>query len=135
VLTTVEMSLTGAAREQPPRTLLLLLLLLPKTPWMGCLSSQPSLSKAKIGVLLQRHVRVPRRYAPFVATSLFQSVLLCLLMMCSQVLWFDCPFGSTRDVLGIYKIICGLQKLVGFFTDVFWPWYKNEVLGEAVCPL
>jgi hypothetical protein len=34
-------------------------------------------------------------------------------------------------VLGIYKIVYGVQKLVAFSKDVFWLWYKDAVLGPA----
>ncbi|KAK5651501.1 hypothetical protein OQA88_11955 [Cercophora sp. LCS_1] len=45
------------------------------------------------------------------------------------ILWTDYPFGSTRDVMGIYQIIMGLQRLNRFVTDTFWPWYRAYVLG------
>ncbi|RKU45468.1 hypothetical protein DL546_007918 [Coniochaeta pulveracea] len=48
-----------------------------------------------------------------------------------KVLWYDCPFGHTRDVLGIYKIVYGVQKLVTYSKDVFWPWYKDAILKSA----
>ncbi|KAJ9145265.1 hypothetical protein NKR19_g6088 [Coniochaeta hoffmannii] len=37
-----------------------------------------------------------------------------------SVLWYDCPIGRTHDMLGIYKIVYGVQKLVAFSKDVFW---------------
>lgn len=45
------------------------------------------------------------------------------------VLWAEAPFGSTRDVLGVYKIVYGLQVLATWSRLTFWPWYKQEVLG------
>jgi hypothetical protein len=33
-------------------------------------------------------------------------------------------------VLGIYKIVYGVQKLVAFSKDV-WLWYKDAVLGPV----
>lgn len=45
------------------------------------------------------------------------------------ILWSDCPFGSTRDLLGVYKVVCGVQRLAAFARDIYWPWYRTCVLG------
>lgn len=45
------------------------------------------------------------------------------------VLWTDLPFGSTRDTLGIYKIVAGLQHIARYVEGTFWPWYQDAVLG------
>jgi hypothetical protein len=38
-------------------------------------------------------------------------------------------FGSTRNTVGIFQIILGLQRLAVFSRDVYWPWFKQKVLG------
>ncbi|KAH6869413.1 hypothetical protein B0T10DRAFT_501528 [Thelonectria olida] len=45
------------------------------------------------------------------------------------VLWLEKHFGSTTSSLGVYKIVWALQRLARWSEDVFWPWYKSNVLG------
>ncbi|KAF5016976.1 hypothetical protein F66182_11174 [Fusarium sp. NRRL 66182] len=45
------------------------------------------------------------------------------------VLWLPFQFGSTDDVIGVYKTVLGLQQLCRWVDGVFWPWYKRNALG------
>ncbi|KAF4460090.1 methyltransferase type 11 [Fusarium albosuccineum] len=45
------------------------------------------------------------------------------------VLWLPFEFGSTENVIGVYKTVLGLQKLCRWAERVFWPWYKKNALG------
>ncbi|KAK1761906.1 hypothetical protein QBC33DRAFT_564290 [Phialemonium atrogriseum] len=45
------------------------------------------------------------------------------------ILWADCPFGSTRSVLGVYSIIYGIQYLARWSREIYLPWYLKNVLG------
>lgn len=45
-----------------------------------------------------------------------------------QTLWSAYPFGDTREPFGVYKVIYGIQRLVDYSLDVFWPWYQQAVL-------
>lgn len=49
-----------------------------------------------------------------------------------QVLWREVPMGTTRNVLGIYRIVYAIQLLVRYSKDHFWPWYLREILGISV---
>ena len=44
-------------------------------------------------------------------------------------LWTKQAFGSTDDVVGVYKVIWGLQRLQRWVEKVFWPWYRVNALG------
>jgi hypothetical protein len=46
-----------------------------------------------------------------------------------QILWREVPMGTTRNVLGIYRIIYAIQLLAQYSRDHFWPWYLWAVLG------
>ncbi|OBS16724.1 hypothetical protein FPOA_12666 [Fusarium poae] len=45
------------------------------------------------------------------------------------VLWLPFQFGSTENVLGVYKTVLGLQKICRWVDGVFWPWYRKNALG------
>jgi hypothetical protein len=45
------------------------------------------------------------------------------------VLWLPFQFGSTDDVIGVYRTVLGLQQLCRWVGVVFWPWYKKNALG------
>ncbi|KLU91754.1 hypothetical protein MAPG_10703 [Magnaporthiopsis poae ATCC 64411] len=44
-------------------------------------------------------------------------------------LWTESDFGSTTNVLGVYRIIWGLRRLEKFLTEIYWPWFQKCVLG------
>uniref|UniRef100_L2GAI6 PD-(D/E)XK nuclease-like domain-containing protein n=1 Tax=Colletotrichum fructicola (strain Nara gc5) TaxID=1213859 RepID=L2GAI6_COLFN len=46
-----------------------------------------------------------------------------------KILWREVSMGSTRNVLGIYRIIYAIQLLAEYSRDHFWPWYLRAVLG------
>jgi hypothetical protein len=48
------------------------------------------------------------------------------------VLWLPFHFGSTEDVIGIYKTVLGLQQICYWVNETFWPWYKKNALGIKV---
>jgi len=49
------------------------------------------------------------------------------------ILWVaTTPFGSTGDVLGVYKIVRVVQELAVWSRDTYWHWYKGNVLGMPV---
>lgn len=37
--------------------------------------------------------------------------------------------GHTRDAIGIYKVVYGLQKLKAWALENYWPWYRRCILG------
>ncbi|KAK1977120.1 hypothetical protein LZ30DRAFT_732602 [Colletotrichum cereale] len=45
------------------------------------------------------------------------------------VLWREVPIGTTRNVLGIYRIVYAIQLLAEYSRDHFWPWYLDAILG------
>ncbi|KAF3768496.1 hypothetical protein M406DRAFT_286427 [Cryphonectria parasitica EP155] len=47
------------------------------------------------------------------------------------ILWKEYPFGHTRDAWGVYRIICGLQRLKAWALNDYWPWYRGHILGLA----
>lgn len=49
-------------------------------------------------------------------------------MQGKTVLWTAHPFGHTRDAVGVYRIVCGLQRLQTWATDDYWLWYHDNVL-------
>ncbi|KAF4922554.1 hypothetical protein CGCVW01_v005219 [Colletotrichum viniferum] len=48
------------------------------------------------------------------------------------VLWREVPIGTTRSVLGIYRIIYAIQLLAEHSRDCFWPWYLRAILGISM---
>ncbi|EXK76521.1 hypothetical protein FOQG_18737 [Fusarium oxysporum f. sp. raphani 54005] len=44
------------------------------------------------------------------------------------VVWLEQKFGSTSDMIGVYKAIWGVQRLARWVEDVYWPWYKTNIL-------
>ncbi|KAL2814504.1 hypothetical protein BJX63DRAFT_392536 [Aspergillus granulosus] len=47
------------------------------------------------------------------------------------VLWLEQRFGSTNDVVGVYKTIWGLQRLAKWASEVYWPWFRKNALGVS----
>ncbi|KAK7408302.1 hypothetical protein QQX98_009504 [Neonectria punicea] len=47
-------------------------------------------------------------------------------------LWSSHQFGTTMTLVGIFQIMAGLRRLRRWSTEVFWPWYKSQVLGLEV---
>ncbi|KAL2802612.1 hypothetical protein BJX63DRAFT_437719 [Aspergillus granulosus] len=47
------------------------------------------------------------------------------------VLWLEQRFGSTSDVVGVYKTIWGLQRLAKWAREVYWPWFRKNALGVS----
>lgn len=45
------------------------------------------------------------------------------------ILWVEKPFGSTTSGLGVYKVVWTLQRLAKWSKEVYWPWYKKNLLG------
>ncbi|KAH8694390.1 hypothetical protein BGZ61DRAFT_451859 [Ilyonectria robusta] len=45
------------------------------------------------------------------------------------VLWLDQEFGNTKSLLGVYQTVWGLQRLGQWAQDVYWPWFKKNVLN------
>ncbi|KAF4986316.1 hypothetical protein FDECE_16016 [Fusarium decemcellulare] len=45
------------------------------------------------------------------------------------VLWLEHPFGSTSDVVGVYKTVWCLQRLSRWASEVYWPWFRANGLG------
>ncbi|EFQ36759.1 hypothetical protein CGRA01v4_15097 [Colletotrichum graminicola] len=45
------------------------------------------------------------------------------------ILWREVPMGTTRNVLGIYRIVYAIQLLAEYSRNHFWPWYLRAVLG------
>jgi hypothetical protein len=41
-------------------------------------------------------------------------------------------FGSTESVLGTYKIIAGLQILMAWAIDVWWPWIEGWIVNPLI---
>ncbi|USW59736.1 hypothetical protein Slin15195_G130550 [Septoria linicola] len=41
-------------------------------------------------------------------------------------------FGRTTSVLGTYKVIAGLQILMSWTTEVWWPWIEEHILKRLV---
>ncbi|KAL2802474.1 hypothetical protein BJX63DRAFT_113508 [Aspergillus granulosus] len=48
------------------------------------------------------------------------------------VLWLEKKFGSTSDVVGVYKTVWGLQRLAKWASEVYWPWFRKNALGVSV---
>ena len=44
-------------------------------------------------------------------------------------LWLEQGFGSTSNLLGVYKTVWGLQRLAKWTSDVYWPWFRKNALG------
>jgi hypothetical protein len=44
------------------------------------------------------------------------------------VVWLEQKFGSTSDMIGVYKAFWGVQRLAKWVEDVYWPWYKINIL-------
>ncbi|RTE68647.1 hypothetical protein BHE90_016976 [Fusarium euwallaceae] len=65
------------------------------------------------GILIQGHDW------SFVATTREES---------KTVVWLEQKFGYTNDTIGVYKAIWGVQRLARWVDDVYWPWYKKNVL-------
>jgi hypothetical protein len=47
----------------------------------------------------------------------------------TTLLWLEQGFGSTSNLLGVYKTIWGLQRLTKWVSDVYWPWFRKNALG------
>lgn len=45
------------------------------------------------------------------------------------VLWLEHPFGSTSDVVGVYKTVWCVQRLARWASEVYWPWFRANCLG------
>ncbi|KAM6506443.1 hypothetical protein FSOLCH5_013424 [Fusarium solani] len=45
------------------------------------------------------------------------------------VLWLQHPFGSSSDVVGVYKTVWCLQRLAQWAAEVYWPWFRENCLG------
>lgn len=43
-------------------------------------------------------------------------------------LWSSHQFGTTMTSVGVFQIMAGIRRLRRWSTDVFWPWYKKNVL-------
>nr|OQO32490.1 hypothetical protein B0A51_00899 [Rachicladosporium sp. CCFEE 5018] len=41
-------------------------------------------------------------------------------------------FGRTTSVLGTYKVVAGLQILMGWAKEVWWPWIEEHILRRLV---
>lgn len=48
---------------------------------------------------------------------------------CKTILWQERCFGDTSNPLGVYKVIAGIQRLARWTQDIYWPWYRGNVLG------
>ncbi|OAA63269.1 hypothetical protein SPI_03432 [Niveomyces insectorum RCEF 264] len=44
------------------------------------------------------------------------------------ILWHDFLLGSSKSVIGLYKIIRGLQYLIRDGLTRYWPWFKRTIL-------
>lgn len=45
------------------------------------------------------------------------------------ILWTEFTIGSTSNLLGIYRIIWYVRRLVRYVKEKYWPWYAKHVLG------
>jgi hypothetical protein len=45
-----------------------------------------------------------------------------------KTFWYGFSFGDTRDPMGVYRVIFGLQRLAHYSSHTFWPWFKKAVL-------
>ncbi|KAH7176396.1 hypothetical protein EDB81DRAFT_836445 [Dactylonectria macrodidyma] len=45
------------------------------------------------------------------------------------ILWMEKGFGSTDCLVGVFRAVCGLQRLAKWAREVYWPWYKRNALG------
>ncbi|KUI65298.1 hypothetical protein VM1G_00781 [Cytospora mali] len=45
------------------------------------------------------------------------------------ILWQERCFGDTSNPLGVYKVVAGIQRLARWARDIYWPWYRGNVLG------
>lgn len=45
------------------------------------------------------------------------------------ILWQERCFGDTSNPLGVYKAVAGVQRLARWARDIYWPWYRENVLG------
>lgn len=45
------------------------------------------------------------------------------------ILWQERCFGDSSNAPGVYKIIAGIQRLARWSRDIYWPWYRESVLG------
>ncbi|KAG8427712.1 hypothetical protein J3459_006431 [Metarhizium acridum] len=50
----------------------------------------------------------------------------------TTTIWAEKPFGSTRDLLGVIKVLSGLHELLGWSREVFSPWYQKHVLSCTI---
>lgn len=76
------------------------------------------------------HSSTPSPYPQsFILQAVSGQLLTCLYYCSPQILWTDFPFGHTRDAVGVYKLICGLQRLKVWAEKEYWPWYRHVVLG------
>jgi len=44
------------------------------------------------------------------------------------ILWVEWPIGTTRDIVGVYQIVYGIQMLAKWAREIYWPWFKKYVL-------
>lgn len=47
----------------------------------------------------------------------------------TTLLWLEQGSRSTSNLLGVYKVVWGLQGLAKWASDVYWPWFKKNALG------
>jgi hypothetical protein len=47
------------------------------------------------------------------------------------ILWLEKGFGSTTSPLGVYKTVWGLQRIARWAAEVYWPWFRDNVLGVS----
>ncbi|KAL2812854.1 hypothetical protein BJX63DRAFT_236627 [Aspergillus granulosus] len=47
------------------------------------------------------------------------------------VLWLEKGFGSTSDVVGVYRAVWGLRRLAKWASEVYWPWFRKNALGVS----
>ncbi|KAF6527919.1 hypothetical protein HZS61_008221 [Fusarium oxysporum f. sp. conglutinans] len=44
------------------------------------------------------------------------------------ILWSSCPIGSAITTVGVFQILAGLRRLRKWCEEVYWPWYKKNIL-------
>ncbi|KAJ5465249.1 uncharacterized protein N7458_000935 [Penicillium daleae] len=49
----------------------------------------------------------------------------------TTLLWLEQVFGSSSNILGVYKTIWSLQRLAKWASDVYWPWIRENALGVS----
>ncbi|GKU10898.1 unnamed protein product [Fusarium langsethiae] len=48
------------------------------------------------------------------------------------ILWSSFQFGTSQTAVGVLQIMAGLHRLKRWSKDVYWPWYKKNVLKLRV---